>query len=280
MKINKIINNNVVSALDHNGKEVIVMRRGIAFQEKAGNTIDDQKIERIFYLRDQMNNKLIQLVDSIPSDYIALASDIIDYARIYLHRELDDSIYISLSDHIYTAIERINKGITMRCSILWDIKRFYEKEYAVAQKALEMIKSRFDIALPEDETGFIALHFVNAEMDTGSLEQVMEITEIMQEITRIVQYFFNMEFDTDSLYYYRFITHLKFFAERFVKHTMLEDQGENQLFKMIRQEYVNSYRCVQKISEFLSGKYGCALSEEEQLYLIIHIERIVHKTNN
>ena len=36
MIIGKIINNNVVSSWDEEGKEIIVMGRGLGFQKKAG----------------------------------------------------------------------------------------------------------------------------------------------------------------------------------------------------------------------------------------------------
>lgn len=44
MKIDKIINNNIVSALDADGKEVIVMGRGLGFGMKAGREIPQAKM--------------------------------------------------------------------------------------------------------------------------------------------------------------------------------------------------------------------------------------------
>ena len=85
--------------------------------------------------------------------------------KLELRKKLNDTIYISLSDHIYTAIQRFLEGITITNSMLWDIKRFYELEFGLALKALNIIKERFQVELPEDEAAFIALHIVNAEMD-------------------------------------------------------------------------------------------------------------------
>ena len=36
----------------------------------------------------------------------------------------------------------------------------------------------------------------------------------MKEILKMVKYHFNIEFDEESINYYRFITHLKFFTQR------------------------------------------------------------------
>ena len=48
MIIQKVINNNVVSTFDSNGKEVILMGKGIGFRKKTGDELDKTKIEKIF----------------------------------------------------------------------------------------------------------------------------------------------------------------------------------------------------------------------------------------
>ncbi|HYK73092.1 MAG TPA: CAT RNA binding domain-containing protein, partial [Pseudoneobacillus sp.] len=41
MKIHKVINNNVISVLTENNNEMVVMGRGLAFQKKPGDTVDE-----------------------------------------------------------------------------------------------------------------------------------------------------------------------------------------------------------------------------------------------
>ena len=53
MKIDKIINNNIVSALEPDGKEVVIMGRGIGFGAKMGKEIPESKIEKVFRLDSQ-----------------------------------------------------------------------------------------------------------------------------------------------------------------------------------------------------------------------------------
>ena len=93
------------------------------------------------------------------------------------------------------------------------------------------------------------------EMDNENLKQTMEVTKLMQEISNIVRYYFSVEFNTESVYYYRFITHLKFFAQRLLTDKEYEDDQDNELFNTIRQKYRTSYKCVEKIAEFISRKY-------------------------
>ncbi len=46
--------------------------------------------------------------------YMELSDEIILYAKEKLGKRLNDSIYISLTDHMYTAIERAREGVNVK----------------------------------------------------------------------------------------------------------------------------------------------------------------------
>lgn len=279
MRIQRILNNNVVITLDENGEERVVCGKGIAFKKKAGDELDSQQINKIFVLKDQgMNEKFKQLLLNIPLEHIRLADEIISISETKLGKRLNESLIISLSDHIYTAISRYLEGIAIKNAMLWDIKRFYEDEFEIGINALDMIEELFHVRLPDDEAGFIALHIVNAGMDEINMEQIVDITRIMQEVSNIVKYYFSIEFDINSVYYYRFITHLKFFAQRLVLGKTIDDGSNDGLLDIVKTKYQTSYKCVGKINDYIKSKYNYELSLEEQLYLTIHIERVINKT--
>lgn len=278
MIIEKILNNNVAVTRNESGDEIIVMGKGIAFQKKVGDELPEETVDKTFTLSNQdTSNKFQELLLEIPTEYIAVSEEVITFAKTHLGKKLNDIIHISLCDHIYTAILRSNEGVHVKNALLWDIKRFYKDEYAIGKHALKLIKERFNIELEDDEAGFIALHITNAELDE-SVEDMYEITKIMQEITNIVKYTFNIEFDEDSVYFYRFITHLKFFAQRMITHSTYEAGDAEDLLDVIKLKYHNAFACVEKISAYIVDKYDYILSQEEKLYLTIHIERIVYKT--
>ena len=278
MIIHRILNNNVIITLDKDEKECVVCGKGIAFKKKIGDEVDSKEVNKVFVLKDQgMNEKFKQLLLNIPLDHVKLADEIIHLAETKLGKRLNDSL-ISLSDHIYTAISRYLEGISMKSAMIWDIKRFYEDEFEIGMNALDMIEELFKVRLPDDEAGFIALHIVNAEMDESNMEQIIDITRIMQEISNIVKYYFRVEFDTNSVYYYRFITHLKFFAQRLILGKTIDDESNDGLLDVVKIKYHTSYKCVGKINDYIKSKYNYELSPEEQLYLTIHIERVIYKT--
>lgn len=278
MKIEKIFNHNVVVVKNENGKEKIVMGRGIAFKKKVGEEFDESKIDKVFTLSNQNAvNKFQELVADIPIEHMELAEEIISLIKIKQGKKLNELVYINLVDHIYTAIERFSGGVTVKNVLLWDIRRFYPDEFTVGLKALDLIEERFHVQLPEDEAGFIALHLVNASMDEKNMQDMFQITKFMQEIINIVKYKFNIVFDEDSVYYYRFITHLKFFAQRLINKATYKGEADEDLLELIKNRYRNSYACVKNISEFILKKYNYVLSDDEELYLTIHIERVVYK---
>ena len=45
MIIEKVINNNIVSAFDEDGREVVIMGRGIGFGVRPGAAVRDSKVE-------------------------------------------------------------------------------------------------------------------------------------------------------------------------------------------------------------------------------------------
>lgn len=275
MVIEKILNNNAVISLGEEQAEIIVMGRGVAFGKRPGDLIDQSRIEKVFTLKNNdLTNKLKQLIAEIPIEYITASEEIINYAKLQLGKNLNDNIYISLTDHIHYAVERFKKGMTIKNGLLWEIKNLYKEEFQIGLEALKKIEQAFGVRLPEDEAAFIALHIVNAELNED-IGNIMAMTEIVQEVLKIVQYHYRVDFDQESLNYYRFITHLKFFAQRLVNKEFYHDDEQDDLFQIVKTRYAEAYDCALKIKEFIYKKYQYIITKEEMMYLTIHIERVV-----
>ncbi len=71
MKIIKVINNNVVSALDKDAEEVVIMGKGIGFHAKPGQIVDEEQVEKTFRLEDQKSaGQFARLVERLPVEYL------------------------------------------------------------------------------------------------------------------------------------------------------------------------------------------------------------------
>lgn len=104
-----------------------------------------------------------------------------------------------------------------------------------------------------------------------------DIMKLVKEITNIVKYQLSLDLDEESVYYYRFITHLKFFAQRMFSDTIQIAGGRKELLAVAKENYKEAYQCVQSIKKFVENKYKYIISDEEQFYLAIHIENIMRK---
>lgn len=274
MTIQKIINNNIVSCLDNHNREIIVMGKGLGFGQKAGMTVPEDKIEKIFHMQDNtQSEKLTEILNSIPANYIQVTHEIIVAATELLQgKQLKDTVYLTLTDHISCAVERAKEGSSLNNALMWDIRRFYPRELQAGKRALEIIKEHLQIELEEEEAGFIALHFVNAQQDS-SMNQTMEMTRFIENILKITKYTNQIEFDEESYLYGRFLSHLRFLAQRIFAHTALNGADED-FYRMICVQYKEGYRCVEKIVSYVKKEYDYEISEEEKSYLTVHIQRL------
>ncbi len=279
MKVSKILNNNLVLSRNAENEEIIVKGLGIGFHAKRGDTIDESLVEKIFYPENHQNSiQIQQYLLSIPEEYLDFVQKFVDRVKEEepdLH--LNNSIYLSLSDHIMGTVERFGNGISLKNVLLLDIQQLYRKEYEYGLKMVEAANRKFEIQLPADEAGFIALHFVNAEegQQNNDNYQIAMIVNQVQEIVKT--YFSDITFNESSLYYQRFLTHLKYFAQRYLHKELQYDEDEN-LFQIIQEQCREAYGCVKLIYLMMEEKYHYALSKEEMMYLSIHIQTNVDKS--
>lgn len=279
MRVSKILNNNLVLSKNENNEEIIVKGLGIGFRAKRGDKIDESLIEKIFYPENHQNSiQIQQYLLSIPEEYLDFVQKFVDKVR---EREpdlhLNNSIYLSLSDHIMGTVERFGNGICLKNVLLLDIQQLYKKEYEYGLNMVEEVNRTFHVQLPADEAGFIALHFVNAEEGHQNNDSY-QIAMIVNQVQEIVKTFFSdITFNESSLYYQRFLTHLKYFAQRYLHKELQYDEDEN-LFQIIQEQCREAYGCVKLIYLMMEEKYHYALSKEEMVYLSIHIQTNVDKS--
>ncbi len=273
MVVHKVLNNNIVSSLDERDREVLLVGRGLGWQAKPGAAIDKKKIDKIFRMDTSASTeKLKQLFLEVDVEVIELSARIIDYARETLKKKLNKNVYITLTDHISFAIERMKQGITFRNALQWETSKLYPAEYSIGLYALDLIQETMQVEFPKDEAGSIALHIVNAEYDCN-MNYTQQMTEIIQNSLNIVRYAFHVEFDEQSLDYQRFTTHLLFFAQRALDHKLM-DGGSDEMYELMKRKNPKQFRCAEKIQSYLKKQYHCTLSAEEITFLTVHIVRV------
>ena len=268
MLISKILNNNVVIS-EENQEEVILMGRGLAFGRKVGQEIPDELIEKKYVLSENRRQLLMEL----PVEVMEMSDKIISFAREKLQKKLKDSAFLAMADHIHGVLLRLEDDIYLKNFLMWDIKRFFPIEFEVGQYAKQLLSAYVSKELPDDEAAFMALTLVNAELENGD-GAARDLTMMMEEIMTIVKYSLEISLDEEDIYLERFMTHLKFFCERVLTNSGNRDLEDNEMFDLLKCKYPLVYETTRKIAEFLKQTRNYQTSEDEQLYLTIHLSRM------
>ncbi|WP_288396194.1 BglG family transcription antiterminator LicT [uncultured Vagococcus sp.] len=284
MVISKVLNNNVVIALKDDGTELVLMGTGLGFQKKVGSHIDDEKIQKTFELKGDLDSlRVEEMLSEIPEDIIEMSYRVLKMSKEKLNKEINETAFLSFADHLYTAIQRNSKGIEIKNFLLWDIKRFFPKELEIAKRAIAWVNEEMDTNLSEDEAGFLTLHIVNAEIDNSS-EDAIKLTQLIEEILTTIKYTLKINFVEQDIYFQRFITHLRFFSERVIRANNGEHEEDNrvesELFELITTKYKEAYIATKKVVELLANRWNYEVSPDEQVYITIHLARIMDKSKN
>jgi beta-glucoside operon transcriptional antiterminator len=278
MRIDKVLNNNVVVTTNQHGQEIVVMGKGLAFQKKVGQEVDKQRIEKTFVLKDTgTSEKLNQLLQNTSDKYLDIASEIYDYARSKLPYKLNDYLYVALTDHISFAITRMKEGIQLKNTLLFEIRKYYKKEFEIGIHALTIIEQHTGIAMNEDEAASIALHLINSQLSGENMQMAVQVTDIVNKVLTIVKYHYKTELDENSINYERFLTHLRFFTVRFIRKEHIEETIDSFFYEQVQHKYEQAFQCAEKIAIFLQKNFNWQVTNDEMVYLTIHIHRVTYR---
>ncbi|MGG5329778.1 BglG family transcription antiterminator LicT [Enterococcus sp. AZ163] len=277
MIIKKKFNNNVLMTTDEEGNEIVLIGNGLAFHSRPGESVDETKIEKVFRMESGKNSELFaDFLANTSKSQLELIEKIIIYGEKKLDIKLNKYLYLSLSDHIENAIQRHEEQLDLTNPLLWEVKKIYPKEFEVASHALTLIKNQLGADLLEDEAGFIALHFVNAQQKQEKMHQTMQIPKIVKDILNIVSYHFSIELSTEDISYERFLVHLKFFAHRAVTNADFPKSNISML-KQLAASWPKTYACVEKIDQYMQETQDIAINDDEKFYLMVHLQRVTEK---
>lgn len=273
MIIEGIINNNVVSSRDADGKEVVAMGKGIGFGKKKGDTLPEAGIDKIFTIEDETALRQFKdLLVSIPLEYLQVSNEIISYAREKLDTKLHPNIYLTLTDHISFAIRRKEEGQIFQIPMENEIRRFFPLEYQVGKQSVELIYKRLGYQLPKDEAAALAIHFVNAEFNI-KVRDTWIITKMMGDILVIISKKIS-GLKEESVEKDSFVAGLKLLSYRLVMAQPLKENGDDKLYNFVKENYPAEWDITEEINDYVMAEYKCCFTEEEKLYFTIQIKRI------
>lgn len=236
--------------------------------------LDDlSKIERTFY---DVDPKYLGMIAELSQPIVMVCADIADQAGIELDCSLNPNLPFTLADHIQFAAERLKKGVDLTTPIAYDIRHLYPREAAMADMALKMLNEQTGMNLPASEAISIAMHFINAEAESGDMHSLMLSMQVIAKVNEIVESSLHIQLDKDSYNYSRFATHLRYLIQRLQAGVQTDNISSN-LRRTLMREYPDIYACALKVVEYLKNTYGWDCNDDEVVYLIMHIQRVYER---
>jgi len=260
--------------VDNDQREMILFGKGIGFGAKPGTNIDLAQVEKVFLpLSDLKSRHFLSLTDTIPAAFFDISHEILILARRLCGDKLNSVLLFTLAEHLHFAVERSRSGQRILNKLSWEVKRYYPQEYSVGLQARAQVNEKFEVELPEEEAVNIAFHLINASSqddDSTAHQQV----ELVNRIADIVRYKLGKSIDTQSVNYMRFITHLRYFAERVLAGKIALTETDD-FYQELMRHRPDAMTVAWAIRDYVQDKYQLTLPKDELTWLSIHISRLM-----
>ncbi len=274
VRIGRVINNNMVSVKTNDGGETLLGGSGIGFGKRPGDEVDEGKIERRYVLEDaSLVRRLNEISIDIDSSVLDVVFDGVEQIKAKCPREISDSLYVLLADHVYNLIERLRMGISFDNAVLWNLRSLYPEEYVLALDFVAVLRERLAYPMGDEEASFVTLHIINAEL-SGDMNETMRYTHYIEDVRDIVSSCLGVDLEEGSYRVNRFLMHLRYLFARLGRDPEPTVVPDTSLGEIIAQRYPAASDAVDKVSTYISAMTGTDLSPEERTYLLVHLVQI------
>ncbi|MDR6199509.1 beta-glucoside operon transcriptional antiterminator [Microbacterium sp. SORGH_AS428] len=269
----KVLNNNVVISIDEHGRERVLMGRGLGFQLKPDDRLDPAKVEKTFVLDSGAEgDRERQLLTDVPYPVIEAVTGAVDLAERELGHHLGRRLVIPVIDHIQYVLERLDQGVRIPATHMPELRVLHPHEFRAAEHMAAHIATALDRELPPEEAVFLTMHLLNATRDEPNGTAALLFRRV-QHVATTVETGLGVTLDVESPDYARFILHVQFLLQRLVSKTMLRS-SDTSFFEFAKHSYPRSYAIAEQVKAYVRAATGSDLTDEELLYLIVHVERL------
>lgn len=269
-QILKILSNNVVLVSKKN-KDYILVGKGIGFGKKKGQFIRDaENIENTFVSLEGINSgEFNSLLSKVDPQIIELSQQIVKMVSEEIEEDLNPHFHLGLIDHINFAINRLKEGIEIVNPFLSETKLLYPKEYDLAKRSVEILKSNLGIDIPETEIGFIAFHIYGAT-DDKTKNDAFKNSKVINKIIQFIQRKFEITLDKNSFNYMRFVNHLRGVLDRVKKNKTVK----NVFLDQLKEELCYELKVAYDISKMIEHDLKFKVPEDEVGFIALHLYKL------
>ena len=108
MKAIRVFNNNAISTVMPDGREAIILGKGIGFHKRPGEEVDARLVEKVYYVQNEMQTKFLKILQDVEPNVMRAAERVLAMAENEGFR-MSNQATISLIDHISFSIERFKR---------------------------------------------------------------------------------------------------------------------------------------------------------------------------
>lgn len=267
-KVLKSLNNNVVLA-SYLEKFYIIIAKGIGYDVQSGTVIDRPQDAHYYLLQDESQLSVYEKLIIDTDEKVLFATEkAIRFAEKQLKYKFDQSIHISLLDHLNFAIYRYSQNVEIGSYISDSYTYLYRELHDLSLSMLAMINKDLDIDLPKSEAGAIVLH-LHAALRKDDLSKHALQSQIIGDAIDMILNEIEGE-NASDVAKARLATHLKFALVRHDKGESIEGFSKDMLDK----SYTRYYKIAQDVCLMIEKKYNIKLPQEEILYIALHIRNL------
>ena len=271
------LNNNAVICRDSRGREVVALGKGVGFGGDFPRELSMADIERTFYSVDAQGQRIMQ---DLPADVVLFTAKVMDIVENELPYELSPNAVLIMADHLAFAIARQKKGIRFDMSLSYDVQQLYPQEHKIARYIVSRVRTELDVELPQEEVASIAMNLVNAKTGAevqATSDRAQSFERLLNDVTEIVERDFRTIIDRESFEFSRFATHVQYLFKRIQSNESLSS-ANLPLYQNSREEFPELAECIDHICTYMEREWRTSLTDEEKLYLMLHVNRICAQT--
>ncbi|PGM87885.1 PRD domain-containing protein [Bacillus cereus] len=96
----------------------------------------------------------------VDRNIVSVCEKIAELAEKYLSKTFDEKVFLALSLHVQTTLQRLQGGKQIHHPQLNQIRTKYKEAFSVAMQCIQLLEEELQITMPIDEAGFLTMFFV------------------------------------------------------------------------------------------------------------------------
>lgn len=280
LEVLRVFNNNVVLARRGGWQDVIATGRGLGFQAKPGQQVDEERLVRLFVPDEGRDSDTLgSLVAAIPPEHLDLAAHALEAVREELGFEPGSASIVALADHLSFAFERRRQRLEVEYPLRAEVSHLYPAEFRTAARIIDFVEQHGGVQLPDGEAVPVAMHLVTAGFSGGDLSATYRMTGVITQLFDVLEQVLATPVDRESVNAARFIAHLRYFFVRAHSERQLNDASDR-LGDSVRHSFPEAYVAARRLQTVMELRLGQPVTSAELTYLTIHVARMIDEAGS